>query len=382
MNLALVIAELDPRRGGAEQWTAQFARWLLEQGHRVHLVSRRLRGLKHPHLRWHPLPPVRHPWQLAQAAEEIVARLSVEVVHDMGLGWSGQVFQPHGGSRLAVQQCALSCVPEPLRTLKRHVTGWLPRYRRLRRLCLRQFADPNRLYVALSKMVQQHFRQFHRVPQENIRLIYNGVDLQHFDPEPFQRQGKQLRKKHHLQGGDLLLLCVAHNFRLKGVPELLTAVASASAVCPRIKLWVVGGRRLGRWRRRAAYLGLGDRVKFIGAVADPRPWYAAADVLVHPTHYDPCSLVVLEALAMGLPVLTTTRNGAAERMRHGLHGWVLPGPTDVHQLALALVALAQDADLAAMRKAVLELRPQLDIHKNFQAIWNCYETLTWQKVAA
>ncbi len=382
MNLALVIGQLDPRRGGAEQWTAQYTRWLLAQGHQVHLVSRTLRGLQHPRLHWHPLPSLRHPLQLARAADATVKKLPVELVHDMGLGWSGQVFQPHGGSLLAAQQSGLSCTPEPLRTLKRHVAPWLPRYRRLRRLCQRQFADPNRVYVALSNMVRRHFRQFHRVPEENIRLVYNGVDLERFDPERFQVSGKTLRKKYRIGSDDLLLLCVAHNFRLKGVPELLTAFASANAACPRLRLWVLGGRHLRGWQRRASYLGVGSQVEFLGAVEDPRPWYAAADVLVHPTHYDPCSLVVLEALAMGLPVLTTTRNGASERMRHGLHGWVLPGPADVHQLALALVTLAQDADLPQMRRAVLQLRRELDIRRNFQAIWNCYESLTWQKTAA
>ena len=382
MNVALVIGDLDPRRGGAEQWTAQYARWLLDQGHQVHLLSRTLHGLEHPRLCWHRLPPVRRADRLAQAAADLAAGLPVDVVHDMGLGWYGQVFQPHGGSRLAAQQCGLSTVPEPLRTLKRHAARVLPRYRTLRRLCHRQFGSRRRLYIALSKMVAEHFRRFHHVPEENIRLVYNGVDLRRFDPEAFHPAGRKLRQQHGVAETDVLLLCVAHNFPLKGVPELLLALGSASGACPRLKLWVLGGRHLARWRRRAAYLGIADRVKFFGPVDDPRPYYAAADALVHPTHYDPCSLVVLEALAMGLPVISTTRNGACERMCHGRHGWVLPGPVDVHQLALSLVALAQDANLPRMRRAVLQLRPELDIGKNFQAVWNCYLELRPRQAAA
>jgi UDP-glucose:(heptosyl)LPS alpha-1,3-glucosyltransferase len=79
------------------------------------------------------------------------------------------------------------------------------------------------------------------------------------------------------------------------------------------------------------------------AAADPRPLYAAADVLVHPTWYDPCSTACLEALAMGLPVLTTALNGASELMG-SRGGIVLEDPGNAESLAIAIRVLA-DPDL-------------------------------------
>ena len=372
MKVALVIPQLDPRRGGAEVWTAQWARWLLDQGHEVVVVARQLCLPTHPRLSWHPLPAVKDPWHLAQAAEAALGTLCAEVVHDMGVGWSSQVFQPHGGSRTAGACCALDALPPALRVAKRWAGKLLPRYRRLKKLTEVQFSRPDRVYVALSRMVQQHFLHYHGVPAQQVRVVPNGVDLKRFDPQRFAAQGQELRRRWGVEPQEILLLAVAHNFRLKGIPELLDALRKARAAGRRLRLWVLGGKHVRRWQARVARAGLAPWVRFFGLVEDPRPFYAAADVLAHPTHYDPCSLVVLEGLAMGLPVLTTTRNGAAERMRHGVHGWVLPGPVDREQLALVLMTFSQRELLRQFRSEVLKLRPALDLQRNFQAIWACY----------
>jgi UDP-glucose:(heptosyl)LPS alpha-1,3-glucosyltransferase len=81
---------------------------------------------------------------------------------------------------------------------------------------------------------------------------------------------------------------------------------------------------------------------------------------VHPTFADHCSLAVLEALASGLPVVTTRRNGAAERMESGRHGFILEDPRDIAALAAALLRLQDREKLTEMRAAAIALRPQLD----------------------
>jgi UDP-glucose:(heptosyl)LPS alpha-1,3-glucosyltransferase len=80
-------------------------------------------------------------------------------------------------------------------------------------------------------------------------------------------------------------------------------------------------------------------VTFLGPVDDAAPCYAAADLYVQPTFYDPCSLVVLEALASGLPVITSRYNGVAELLTPGREGFVLHDPADVNELASRLEAL-------------------------------------------
>ena len=83
-------------------------------------------------------------------------------------------------------------------------------------------------------------------------------------------------------------------------------------------------------------LGLDDVVHLLGFLPDIRPAFHASDFFVLPTYYDPCSLVVFEALACGLPVITTACNGAGELMTEGREGFVVPAPDDRGPLAEAL----------------------------------------------
>jgi UDP-glucose:(heptosyl)LPS alpha-1,3-glucosyltransferase len=108
-----------------------------------------------------------------------------------------------------------------------------------------------------------------------------------------------------------------------------------------VHLAVVGGKakHVMAGRALAARHGASSSVTFVGSVADTVPYYAAADVYVQPTFHDPCSLVALEALASGLPVVTSHFNGVAELMTEGIHGSILANPADVRALTTRLHAM-------------------------------------------
>ena len=130
-----------------------------------------------------------------------------------------------------------------------------------------------------------------------------------------------------------MFLIVAHNFALKGVPTLIRAVAELAWEGQPVRLAIAGGRRTGRAARLAKHVGIGDRVELLGSVPDAAPYYAAADVYVQPTFYDPCSLVVLESLAAGVPTVTSRFNGAGELITPGVEGSIVQDPADVGELA-------------------------------------------------
>src|SRR5207253_9018529 len=122
------------------------------------------------------------------------------------------------------------------------------------------------------------------------------------------------------------------------------------------RLLIVGDRRTRGYERQARRLGVADRVRFLGHCPDMRNAYFAADFLVHPTFYDPCSLVVLEALACGLPVITTRANGASELLSPLTEGYVIDDPHDHERLAWCLAQLLDNSrrrafSLAARRTA-------------------------------
>jgi UDP-glucose:(heptosyl)LPS alpha-1,3-glucosyltransferase len=112
---------------------------------------------------------------------------------------------------------------------------------------------------------------------------------------------------------------------------------------------------------------------YAGATRDVRPYYAAADCFVLPTRHDPCSLVVLEALAMGLPVISTRFNGACEVMSEGQHGFVLQDPSDVPALAAALRTMLEVPKRRPMHDACLALRPRLAYEYHLDELLRLYE---------
>src|SRR5207248_3522502 len=120
---------------------------------------------------------------------------------------------------------------------------------------------------------------------------------------------------------------------------------------PPVSLIVAGKSKTKPFERLARRLGVADRVRFIGYCPDMRNCYFAADFFVHPTFYDPCSNVVLEAMACGLPVITSAYNGACELLHPPREGYVLDDPHDHRRLAEALARMLDPARRAACGQA-------------------------------
>jgi UDP-glucose:(heptosyl)LPS alpha-1,3-glucosyltransferase len=125
--------------------------------------------------------------------------------------------------------------------------------------------------------------------------------------------------------------------------------------------------------RQAHRLGCATCIRFVGSVVDSVPYYAAADVYLHPTYYDPCSLVVLEAIACGLPVITTVNNGASELLTPGTHGYVMQNVTDLDGLVGYISRLMDAADRSECSRRARELAEQHDLERNYREILAVYE---------
>lgn len=334
MRIGLVIEHFDPHRGGAEQWTHQFTERLLAGGHEVHVVA----GVfaestaSMPILRHH-LPKTRNRLEFAAAAERKLRSLPLDAIHDMGGGWYCDVFESHDGSRYAQWEQKLRTLPPWLRPIKRRMTRVLPRYLEFRRLLARQFADPGRIILALSRMVAADYLHYHGVHPEQIRLIYNGVDTKRFSPEHRAAHREATRRQLGVEADETLLLFVGHDFQRKGLATAIRATARMVRAGEAVRLVVVGGRHPWRPRQLARRLGAGRHVTFAGSVLDTVPFYAASDIYVLPTFYDPCSLGVLEAAASGLPSVTSRFNGAGEMLTNGVNGLLMNDPADDEELA-------------------------------------------------
>ena len=218
------------------------------------------------------------------------------------------------------------------------------------------FAHPNlRAVICNSRMVADEIAAFYGVDRSKLVVIYNGVDTAAFHPGLAEAFRAETRRAAGIPQDAPLLLYVGSGFERKGVPQLLRAAAAMHR--REAHLVIVGAdRKLKAMQALAGKLGLGGRVHFTGPLKDVRPWYGAADGFVLPTLYDPCPNAALEALASGLPVVTTTTCGAQEWITPGKNGWVVDA-LDEPGLAAGLddlAGLAGDFEARAAARAVAE----------------------------
>jgi UDP-glucose:(heptosyl)LPS alpha-1,3-glucosyltransferase len=376
MRIGLVLEQFDPARGGREQWTWSFTQRLLELGHEVHVAARSCAAkVRRLPIACHPVQCDPSPITFAGAVRAVLEPLSLDIVHDMGMGWYCDVFHPHGGSMASSAERKLLFLPAWLRGLKRMANRMLPRHRTFHALMQRQYADHGQIVLALSRTSAADFQRFHGVAASRIRIVYNGVDTERFSPARCHPLRQAMRSRLGLADETLMALIVAHNFRLKGVATLLRAMVRLEKAGRDLRLVIVGGKHIDSWRAAVARLGLGPRVIFAGRVDDPLPHYAAADFYVHPTYYDPCSLVALEAAACGLPLITSRFNGASEMFCDGHDVLLIDDPADDRELAAAMRALFQDADRRRLGEAARATILQYSFHRNVDQILEIYQEI-------
>jgi UDP-glucose:(heptosyl)LPS alpha-1,3-glucosyltransferase len=210
-----------------------------------------------------------------------------------------------------------------------------------------------RAVICNSEMVREEIAGRFGTPRERLELIRNAVDAEAFHPRLRGEMRGAVRQQLGVPREARVFLHVGSGFARKGVEAMLRGVARAGG-----SPWaVVVGRdkRAARYVALAQHLGLGERVRFVGAVSDVRPYYAAADGFVLATLYDPQPNAALEAMACGLPVVTTRKCGVAELIDEGESGFVRDA-LDVAGMAEAMDRLepAVAARIGAAARARVE----------------------------
>lgn len=373
MRVGLAIEHFDPRRGGLETWSWRFVQNMVERGHELHILARSFADCNAmPGLHCHPMPRSRTRMGYAAALEARLGELNLDIIHDTGAGWRCDIFQPHFGSRAALVHRSIDMLPRPLRPVKRLAVRVLPRYREFAALEARQYINDGRLFLALSQKVADAFVAYHGVAPDAIRIVPNGVDCQKYTPDNRTVHRAAIRKELRLEPDTLLLLMIAHNFKLKGLSSAIRTLAQVRRQSPRVHLAVMGGASPRRYRRLARSLGVAGDVTFLGSRPDSIPLLAAADTLIHPTYYDACSLVVLEALASGLPVVSTRATGVDELMTDGVEGFLVSDPGETDAMAGHVNRLLDPAIREEMGQAARQLALQHAFSRNCDAIEALY----------
>lgn len=337
----LIIARPFVFHGGVENATAGFVGALAAHGHAVHLLSPGgqppLPGVVVRRLPLPPLPAAPRALALALAAGLAVRRRSWDVVQSHERTLRQDVYRAGEGCHRAY----LAAVGGP--------RGRSAYHRVLLVLERRVFTRTPRI-VAISGAGRDEIAALYGVPPARLSVIYNGVDLERFHPRNRAALGPAARAEAGVAGDAWVVLFVGSGFARKGLATAIEAFARLGDRAGR--LLVLGKGEVRPFRALGERLGVAGRLVWLGPRPDVERWYAAADVLALPTRYEPFGNVHLEALASGVPVVTSTSAGGAEVITAGSGAAV--DPRDPAALAGALERFrttSRDAAAAARAAA-------------------------------
>lgn len=374
MKIAIVIERMEAWRGGAETSTGELARLLAVRGHDVHFVT----ATNVPSLPDATVHPIRigavlRPSRTAAFVRKAGAFLQqhpFDLVHAISPLPAADVYQPRGG--LLGEILARNIATRASRTgraMKRALMAMNFKQRSLLELERETFREGGPLVLAVSQYVADQCRTLYGLGPPRVRVVFNGVITPQAGAEERGTARASVRAQYNVGDGTLLLLFVAHNFRLKGLSPLIdTAARLAQSGFRDFRLLVAGRDSPVRYQRKVQSLGLDQFVTFAGPTQRMAAFFHAADVCVHPTYYDPCSRVVLEALSSGLPCITTRFNGAAEVMQDGREGFIIDSPDDIELWAERIRQLgAPDLRRKASENALL-LRDKISMSRHVEEL--------------
>jgi UDP-glucose:(heptosyl)LPS alpha-1,3-glucosyltransferase len=367
-------------QGGGERQIGYLIEGLLTQGHAVHLFGERPPPTGQPvGLTYHALAAIPSPrafraLSFALRVRSALRHADLAVVQSFDRTLGQQIYRAGEGVHREWLQCKHRSLPALAR-------GWsqLSLFDRVMLALERRVFCETPIIIANSQRGQEEITRHYGVPGSRMLTIYNGVDTDRFCAGMRHRFRETQRAAWGVSAADLVLLFVGSGFHRKG----LGCTIEAMGVLRRrgvtnVRLVVVGKGRLAPYQRLTRKVCVADLVRFEGLRADVERCYAAADLFVLPTRYDPFANACLEAMACGLPVLTTAVNGAAELIRDGVNGCVLGAAPSAETVADALQRLLPRERRQAMGEAAQQTAGKYPLSRALMHTLQVYEAVVNQ----
>jgi len=379
IRFAIGILAFSKKKGGAERYLVDLCSRMAVEGYEVHVYAEH-RDEEDLKIYFHPVKTIPFPKSLRLLSFAIMATREIEngnydITFGVGNTLKADILQPHGGVHWAWFWRSLRAYDHPILwaikllgrvfSLKQWAGGWIQDapYKR------KNFCK----VIAISDMVREDIVRWYRIPEDRITVIYNGVDTERFHPRNRQYR-EEIRRRHGIGGDEMVLLFVSNNFRMKGLSFLIKALAKIrNGDHPPFKLLILGRDRQGYYLRLGKEMGIFDEVIFAGSTNEPEKYYGASDFLVHPTFYDACSLTVLEALASGLPVITTYFNGASGIITQGQEGFIISDPRDDQDLVEKISFFLNRERVARASIAARRLAESYSFERNWKEMKNIFQ---------
>ena len=357
LSIAFVRRGYSPS-GGAEAYLKRLAHGIVDLGHQAQLVA----TSDWPRNEW-PFGSITHlratsAIGFADELEKVRPQLQCDVLMSLERVWQCDVYRVGDG----VHRAWLNRRRKFEMPLQRFVRGVNRKHHDTLQLEASLLAKQGAgRVIANSEMVKKEIVDLYHYRADKIDIVRTGVPFEkfRFDPAFREKSRNDLKSK----PDEIALLFAGSGWERKG----LRFAIEAFELCRDRKLrLLVAGRGDARGYKPKRFFTR-EPVRFLGEVADLRPIYAAADIFILPSIYDPFSNACLEALAAGLPVITTRDNGFSEIIENGVHGSIIDLANNVSALRDAIHLWSDESRRSSARSTISERASQFDISANVAA---------------
>lgn len=352
LRIGIEIRLADRQEPGQQRYLWRLGEWLAGCGHDVHFVTvlqQKRQVVPSNGARLHEWADLGRRQLRASVRDLDLDALLLNPERSRRFrGIRANVLRPAYGTEHYSQK--LRSFRTPLAAVGRRAARLMP-WEALERRWERAFyeaPEPPPQVIAVSGYMRGEVLRSYDVPPEHVHVIHNGVDLSEFNPRQRAALRQEERRRWGIPEDAICLLFMGHNYRLKGLWGLMDAVHTLRQRAPDTDLHLLvagratGERQRSKARRRIARHELHGRVHLAGPIRPSIRAFAAADAFVHLSWHDSFGFVTLEAMASGVPVITTRFVGAAEVIDDGVSG-ILVDPREAGAVADAAESLL-DAD--------------------------------------
>lgn len=380
MKIALVKRRYSLRHGGSERYCVNLSRTLTRMGHEVTVIGESIDADLVGEVRFIPVRVLRlssstRNRTFAENAGAAARAGGYDVAY--GLGRSYGLDAVRVTERLQAHWLNVYYRSGISRFVQRNN----PRHRTLIGLERDIYcAASTRRIITQSQLDRLLVQEYYGVPAGKIHTVYNGVDARLFHPGLREHAGT-VRRELGIASDVPLLVFASMDFEGKGLRYILRALAGLRQ--QDATLAVLGKGPEAKFRRIAARLGIENRILFAGRRNDIERYYAAADLCVLPTAYEPFPNVNLEAMACGTPVVTTSTSGAADMVEHQRSGYLVSAVDAVEEIGTAIETCLNlsTAERAAMAARCREIACSMTIEKNVEQTVKILEEVRREKLS-
>ncbi|MDD4091616.1 MAG: glycosyltransferase family 4 protein [Smithellaceae bacterium] len=334
--------------GGAEQFASELTGRLRDKTKdEFHVLANRWApgsGV----VRFEKIPIVSFPkWlttiSFAWFAQRQIRRGNFDLVHSHERIFAADLFTLHGvPHRYWVDQ-----VRRKSMSLYDRATAWVERKLVLEGGC--------RKFVAVSHLTRDIFLQEYLIDPEKVAVIHPGVELSDYRRKSKDDVRRAVRSSLDISENELVMVFASMNFEIKGLDDIIASLGKIQKQSPRLKLVVAGKGNIKKYQKIAGEAGAAENIVFTGVLDRDKltDLYLAGDLYVMLSKFDTFGMVVLEAMAAGLPVMVSSHVGAKDLVVQNENGFVVDDPSDHDRVAFMLKAMLEENNRRLMSAAAL-----------------------------